>query len=96
MKNRLLRLSLLTALAACLSQAAHAQSGPQSPGGSEGELRRLSRPAIEGPTWPQRFELAERTPASFGFAVTQPGAIHIDVQTQGAPLLVVVNDPHPM
>jgi hypothetical protein len=49
-----------------------------------------------GPTWPQRFELADRAPASFGFAVTQPGPIHIEVQAQGAPVIVALNGPHPL
>lgn len=55
-----------------------------------------SAQAQTGPSWPQRFELSDRTPASFGFAVTKAGHIQIDVQAQGAPVVVSVSGPHPM
>jgi hypothetical protein len=42
------------------------------------------------PTWPQSFELADRRPAGFGFAVTQPGPIVVEVETRGAPVVVAL------
>lgn len=42
------------------------------------------------PTWPQKFEVQGPEVASFGFAVTQPGPITVDVQGQGAPVLVTL------
>ena len=45
---------------------------------------------LQGLTWPQRFELAGPEPASFGFAVTQPGLIRVEVQAQGAPVRVAL------
>jgi hypothetical protein len=42
------------------------------------------------PTWPQKFEVQGPESDSFGFAVTQAGPIAIDVQAQGAPLLVTL------
>lgn len=42
------------------------------------------------PTWPQSFELTDRRPAGFGFAVTQPGPIVVEVETRGAPVVVAL------
>ncbi len=42
------------------------------------------------PTFPQKFEVKGPEIDSFGFAVTQPGPITVDVQAQGAPLLVTL------
>ncbi|SLM46531.1 exported protein of unknown function [Nitrospira japonica] len=38
------------------------------------------------PTWPQQFDIENRQLASFGFAVTQPGPVVVNVQFQGPPL----------
>jgi hypothetical protein len=51
--------------------------------------------AQSAPTWPQRFELTDGTPASFGFAVTQPGPIRVYVELQGAPVVIALNGPRP-
>lgn len=45
---------------------------------------------IQLPTWPQKFEVQGPEVGSFGFAVTQAGPIAIDVQAQGAPILVTL------
>ncbi len=45
---------------------------------------------IQLPTWPQKFEVQGPDVDSFGFAVTQAGPIAIDVQAQGAPILVTL------
>ena len=42
------------------------------------------------PTFPQKFDVKGPEVDSFGFAVTQPGPITVDVQGQGAPLLVTL------
>jgi hypothetical protein len=42
------------------------------------------------PTWPQKFDVQGAEVSSFGFAVTQPGPITVDVQAQGPPLLVTL------
>lgn len=48
------------------------------------------QPNAQLPTFPQKFDVKGPEVASFGFAVTQPGPITIDVQAQGAPLLVTL------
>ena len=45
------------------------------------------------PTFPQTFDLQGPIANSFGFAVTQPGLIVVDVQGKGAPLSVVLQGP---
>ena len=40
------------------------------------------------PTWPQKFKVQGPEVQSFGFPVTQPGPITVEVQAQGAPLSV--------
>jgi hypothetical protein len=45
---------------------------------------------IQLPTWPQKFEVQGPEANSFGFPVTQPGPITVEVQAQGAPLLVTL------
>ena len=47
------------------------------------------------PTWPQKFDIEDQQPASFGFAVTQPGPLIVDVQSQGPPLDVTLRGPGP-
>lgn len=46
------------------------------------------QPNARIPKFPQKFDVQGPETTSFGFAVTQPGPITIDVQAQGAPLLV--------
>jgi hypothetical protein len=45
------------------------------------------------PTWPQKFAIEDRRPASFGIAVTQPGPVIIEVQWQGAPIEATLRGP---
>ena len=45
------------------------------------------------PTWPQKFAVEDRKPASLGFAVTQPGPLVVDVQWQGPALEVTLRGP---
>ncbi len=45
------------------------------------------------PTFPQTFDVQGPIANSFGFAVTQPGLIVVDVQGKGAPLSVVLQGP---
>ena len=44
-------------------------------------------------TWPQQFALQGPERDSFGFAVTQPGPVVVDVQSQGAPVVVTLQGP---
>src|ERR1700689_3233703 len=60
---------------------------------SYGQVPAAGPAAQNGESWPQRFELNGTEPASFGFAVTQPGEIQVDVQAQGAPLRVALIGP---
>lgn len=46
------------------------------------------------PTWPQKFDIEDRPPASFGLAVTQPGPLVVDVQWQGPPLEAALLGPN--
>jgi len=45
------------------------------------------------PTFPQKFDVQGPEADSFGFAVTQPGPVVVDVQGQGAPVIVTLQPP---
>jgi hypothetical protein len=46
------------------------------------------------PSWPQPFSVRGPETSSFGFAVTQPGPIAVEVQWQGPPLRVALQGPN--
>lgn len=52
------------------------------------------QPNVEGqaniqlPTWPQQWDVNNREPYGVAFGVTQPGTVTVDVQAQGAPVVV--------
>jgi len=48
------------------------------------------QPNVQLPTFPQKFNVQGPETQSFGFAVTQPGPVVVDVQGQGAPLIVTL------
>lgn len=50
------------------------------------------QPATQAPTFPQKFSVQGPESSSFGFAVTQPGPIQVEVQAQGAPVIVTVRN----
>jgi hypothetical protein len=52
-----------------------------------------AQPKLRMPAFPQTFDVAGPEVDSFGFAVTQAGPIAIDLQTQGAPLIVTLKSP---
>jgi hypothetical protein len=68
-------------------------------------MQRLVKPGVSGqssasaqanaqvPTFPQKFEVQGPEVDTFGFAVTQPGPVVVDVQAQGAPLVVTLQSP---
>ena len=45
------------------------------------------------PTFPQKFDVQGPESNSFGFAVTQPGPVVVDVQSQGPPVIVTLEGP---
>lgn len=45
------------------------------------------------PTFPQKFDVQGPEANSFGFAVTQPGPVIVDVQSQGPPVIVTLEGP---
>ena len=45
------------------------------------------------PTFPQKFDVQGPENHAFGFAVTQPGLITVDIQGQGAPMTVTLQSP---
>jgi IPT/TIG domain-containing protein len=51
------------------------------------------QPGAQLPTFPQKFSVQGPETQVFGFAVTQPGPISIDVQGQGAPVVVTLQSP---
>ena len=53
------------------------------------------QPNAQLPTWPQQFALQGPERDSFGFAVTQPGPVVVEVQSQGAPVIVTLQGPAP-
>jgi hypothetical protein len=59
---------------------------PVQPGGA-------GQSNVQVPTFPQKFHVQGPESDSFGFAVTQPGPIAVDVQAQGAPVLVTLQSP---
>jgi hypothetical protein len=50
---------------------------------------------LQPPTWPQKWQLNNREPAGFGFGVTRPGPVTVDIQSQGAPVVVELYGPAP-
>jgi hypothetical protein len=44
------------------------------------------------PTWPQPFGLSHGQAAGFGFPVTQPGTVTVDIEWTGAPLTVALQE----
>jgi hypothetical protein len=58
--------------------------------GMQGKPGAPIQPNAQIPTFPQKFDVKGPEVDSFGFAVTQPGQITVDVQAQGAPLLVTL------
>jgi hypothetical protein len=63
-------------------------------GGDVGTRAVPGAPPQQGqmPTFPQKFEVRGPETDSFGFAVTQPGPITVDVQAQGAPVTVTLQN----
>ncbi|MBU6434419.1 MAG: hypothetical protein KJS98_14015 [Nitrospirae bacterium] len=62
--------------------------------GDVGTRAVLGAPPQQGqlPTFPQNFAVQGPESASFGFAVTQPGPITVDVQAQGPPVIVTLQN----
>jgi hypothetical protein len=50
-----------------------------------------TQPAV--PTWPQDFSIGPGEKADFGFAVTQPGEIAVEVKWKGVPLTIILKAP---
>ena len=53
------------------------------------------QPTAQVPTWPQKFDVQGPESDSFGFAVTQPGPVVVEVQSQGASVIVTLQGPVP-
>ena len=51
------------------------------------------QPNAQLPTYPQKFDVQGPERDSFGFAVTQPGPVVVEVQSQGAPVIVTLQGP---
>lgn len=49
--------------------------------------------AVAQPTWPQQFSAVPGEGESFGFGVTQPGQVTVEVTWQGVPLSIVLRGP---
>jgi hypothetical protein len=72
--------SLILATLPCVS----ATSAPPQP---------AAAPQLQELQWPQSFDLRGLQVRTYGFAVTQPGPIVLDVKSQGAPLDVILQGP---
>ena len=71
----------------CLTVTMHtlfAAEGPESSRESDVQSRGMNDLA----TWPQNWVVNTREPAGFGLGLTQPGLVTVDVQSQGAPVVV--------
>lgn len=55
----------------------------------------LRAQSAQSPTWPQKFTVEGPEASTFGFAVTQPGTIAVEIQTQGAPVVATLLGPAP-
>lgn len=62
-------------------------------GGLQPPSSGIGQANVQLPTFPQKFEVQGPESDSFGFAVTQPGPIIVEVQGQGAPVLVTLQSP---
>lgn len=63
------------------------------PPGTPAQATAQVRQDAQLPTFPQKFDVQGPESDSFGFAVTQPGPVVIDVQGQGAPVMVTLQSP---
>lgn len=61
--------------------------------GKPAQSARPGQPDQRPPTFPQQFNVQGPEAASLGFAVTQPGPVVINVQAQGAPIVVTLQSP---
>ena len=80
-------------IALCATVAAPVR-GEEMKGGDVGTRAVPGAPPQQGqmPTFPQQFNVQGPESASFGFAVTQPGPITVDVQAQGPPVMVTLQN----
>jgi len=58
-----------------------------------GWFANCARAQAQEPTWPQQFQILAGESTTFGFVVTQPGTITVNVNFQGAPLVVSLSGP---
>ncbi|MDP2384554.1 MAG: hypothetical protein Q8N00_17365 [Nitrospirota bacterium] len=63
--------------------------------GNPGQSGTPGQPNAQLPTYPQKFDVKGPEVDSFGFAVTQPGPVVVEVQSQGAPVSVTLQGPAP-
>lgn len=98
-QSHLMGLILTSVFAACSGTNPIVDSGAGEVGTrglSQVQQPVSSQPGAQGesnfqpPTFPQKFDVQGPEMQSFGFAVTQPGPITIDVQTQGSPVVVTL------
>ena len=87
--HRLNRTVIVLLIIVCLPVTTFAVSvaeGQES--AREDDVQSRALKDIQMPTWPQKWIANNREPAGFGFGLTQPGLVTVDVQSQGAPVLV--------
>jgi hypothetical protein len=70
-----------------------AQTQRPMPPGSPTQPTSQGQSNAQLPTFPQKFDVQGPESDSFGFAVTQPGPVVVDIQTQGAPVIVTLQGP---
>lgn len=58
--------------------------------GNPGQSSAPGQPNAQLPTYPQKFDVKGPEVDTFGFAVTQPGPVVVEVQSQGAPVIVTL------
>ncbi|MEO5954595.1 MAG: hypothetical protein ABIR36_02735 [Nitrospiraceae bacterium] len=63
------------------------------PQGNPGQPGAPGQPNAQLPAYPQKFDVQGPERDSFGFAVTQPGQVVVEVQSQGAPVIVTLQGP---
>lgn len=82
-RSMMVRVGLFASVAVCVlpvMPATAADSGMPASG----------QPNAQLPTFPQRFEVRGPEVASFGFAVTQPGPVVVEIQSQGVPVIATL------
>lgn len=86
----MLGLALVCVTIGCASTESGDVEGRAVPGPPRMKTGTVPGGEFQLPSWPQKFDVQGPEADSFGFAVTQPGSVIVDVQATGATVLVTL------